>query len=135
MCCTTHWLKCLHERVSSSTWSSTLCVYPFFDSLFLTLFFSVCFSNPFFFHLNPELGKKQTLVSHSSTEAEVISLDASLRMDGIPALDLWDSVIEVFHSSPNRPTKPKMKESHGDGRQLLNHTSENRFQPPTPISI
>ena len=29
--------------------------------------------------------KKQTSVSHSSTEAENISLDASLRMDGIPA--------------------------------------------------
>ena len=29
--------------------------------------------------------KKQTSVSHSSTEAEVISLDAGLRMDGIPA--------------------------------------------------
>ena len=34
--------------------------------------------------------KKQTSVSHSSTESEVISLDAGLRMDGIPALDLWD---------------------------------------------
>ena len=33
--------------------------------------------------------KKQTSVSHSSTEAELISLDAGLRMDGIPALDLW----------------------------------------------
>ena len=33
--------------------------------------------------------KKQTSVSHSSTEAEVISLDAGLRMDGISALDLW----------------------------------------------
>ena len=37
--------------------------------------------------------KKQTSVSRSSTEAEVISLDACLRMDGIPALDLWDFVI------------------------------------------
>ena len=45
--------------------------------------------------------KKQTSVSHSSTEAEIISLDAGLRMDGIPALDLLDLVIEVFHSSPN----------------------------------
>ena len=44
--------------------------------------------------------KKQTLVSHSSTEAEIISLDAGLRMDGIPAIDLWDLVIVVFHSSP-----------------------------------
>ena len=32
--------------------------------------------------------KKQTSVSHSSTEAEIISLDAGLRMDGIPALTL-----------------------------------------------
>ena len=43
--------------------------------------------------------KKQTSVSHSSTETEIISLDAGLRMDGIPALDLWDLVIEVL---PNR---------------------------------
>ena len=34
--------------------------------------------------------KKETSVSHSSTEAEIISLDAGLRMDGIPALTLWD---------------------------------------------
>ena len=45
--------------------------------------------------------KKQTSVSHGSTEAEIISLDAGLRMDGIPALDLWKLVIEVFHYVPN----------------------------------
>ena len=28
-------------------------------------------------------------------------------MDGIPALDLWDFVIEVFHSSPNQLKKSK----------------------------
>ena len=44
--------------------------------------------------------KKQTSVSHSSTEAETISLAADIRMDGIPGLDLWDSALEVFHSSP-----------------------------------
>ena len=31
--------------------------------------------------------KKQTSVSHSSTESEIISLDAGLRMDGIPHLN------------------------------------------------
>ena len=36
--------------------------------------------------------KKQTPVSHSSTESEVIILDASLRMDGLPALDQRDVV-------------------------------------------
>ena len=45
--------------------------------------------------------KKQSSVSQISTESEVISLDAGLRMDGIPALDPWDVVIEVFHSSNN----------------------------------
>ena len=53
------------------------------------------------------IGKKQTSVSHSSSEAEVISLDAGLRMDGIPALDLWNLVIEVFHSSQNQSNKTK----------------------------
>ena len=51
--------------------------------------------------------KKQSSVSHSSTEAEIISLDTGLRMDGIPALTLWDLVIEVFHSVSNRTDGPK----------------------------
>ena len=50
--------------------------------------------------------KKQTSVSNSSTESEFF-LDAGLRMDGIPALDLWDLVIEVMHSSSNQPKKTK----------------------------
>ena len=40
--------------------------------------------------------KRQTAVSHSSTEAEVISLDAALRMEGLPSLMLWELVMEVF---------------------------------------
>ena len=32
--------------------------------------------------------KKQTVVSHSSTESEIISLDTGLRLDGLPALEL-----------------------------------------------
>ena len=51
--------------------------------------------------------KKQTSISHSSTEAEVISLDAGLRMDGVPALDLWDLAIEALHSSPHQTNKAK----------------------------
>ena len=40
--------------------------------------------------------KKQTSVSHSSTEAEIISLDAGLRLDGSLALELWGSIVSVF---------------------------------------
>ena len=46
--------------------------------------------------------KKQTCVSHISTVSEIISVDAGLRMDGIPALDLWDLVFDVFHSNSNQ---------------------------------
>ena len=40
--------------------------------------------------------KKQTSVSHSSTESEIISLDAGLRLDGLLALELWDLIVSVF---------------------------------------
>ena len=56
--------------------------------------------------------KKQTSVSHSSTESEIISLDAGLRFDGIPALDSWDLVIAVVGN-----TKQNRKER---GDPLLN---------------
>ena len=40
--------------------------------------------------------KKQTAVSHSSTESEIISLDAGLRLDGLLALELWDLIVSVL---------------------------------------
>ena len=42
--------------------------------------------------------KKQTSVSHSSTESEIISLDTGLRLDGLLALELWDLIVSVFGS-------------------------------------
>ena len=48
--------------------------------------------------------KKQTSASQSSTESEIISLDAGLRLDGIPALDLWDLIVSSHwkHNSDPR---------------------------------
>ena len=40
--------------------------------------------------------KKQTAVSHSSTESEIISLDTGMRLDGLPALELWDLIVSVL---------------------------------------
>ena len=42
------------------------------------------------------LCKKQGAVSHSTTEAETISLDAGLRLEALPLLLLWDIVIDTF---------------------------------------
>ena len=40
--------------------------------------------------------KKQTAVSQSSTESEIISLDTGLRLDGLLALELWDLIVSVL---------------------------------------
>ena len=51
------------------------------------------------------LDVQETDFPHS--KAKIISLDVSLRMDGIPALDLWNFVIEVFDFSLNQTNKSK----------------------------
>ena len=38
--------------------------------------------------------ERQTAVSLGSTGAEIISIDAGLRMQGIPAMNLWYTIIE-----------------------------------------
>ena len=69
--------------------------------------------------------KKQTSAPHSSTESEVISLDAGLPMDGIPALDLWDLLIEVLHSSRNQPEQ----------EDLLRDTKTKRHGNPENMHV
>ena len=61
--------------------------------------------------------KKQASVSHSFTGSEIISLDAGLRMAGLPPLDLWDVVTEVLRSSnsaktPNHPAAGNCSRDH-----------------------
>ena len=61
--------------------------------------------------------KKQTTTSNRSTEAEVISLCIGLRIEGLPALTLWEIVIDVLEplfsratGDPSRHTKPEMSQ-------------------------
>ena len=71
--------------------------------------------------------KKQTSVSHSSTESEIISLDAGLRLDGILAQDLWDLIVSVLGNTiqtPERPGRPVVndKDQRSQGMtNVLNH--------------
>ena len=74
--------------------------------------------------------KKQTSVSHSPTEAEIISLDAGLLIDGIPALDLWDLVKEVFHSLQNPLGKTKGLSVQGTCC-ITPHQTRNQAKGPT----
>ena len=66
--------------------------------------------------------KKQTSVSHSSTESEIIALDAGLRMDGIPVLDLWDLTVAVLGNT---------NQNHTEQGDLLKNKREVRSPPHT----
>ena len=50
--------------------------------------------------------KKQTAVSHSSKESEIVSLDTGLRLDGLLALELWDLIVSVFGNSSHFSDSP-----------------------------
>ena len=68
--------------------------------------------------------KKQTAVSHNSTDAEVISLDTGPRMEGLRALKLLDIVIDVL--------EPPASLVRGDlSRQLKPTTLKARQKPVT----
>ena len=67
--------------------------------------------------------KKQTAVSHSSTESEIISLDTGLRLDGLPALELWDlidSVLGNFSRVSDRSGQPEydVHKSHNSQKKI-----------------
>ena len=67
--------------------------------------------------------KKQTSVSHSSTESEIISLDDGLRLDGFPALDLWDLIVSVLGITiqiPERPGRPVVTDKNQRSRRMTN---------------
>ena len=74
--------------------------------------------------------KKEISVSHSSTESEILSLDAGSRMDGIPALDFWEKVIEVLHSSFSQPKK---SEENVQGNLLHDTPSRKHTNSQTMI--
>ena len=67
--------------------------------------------------------KKQTSFSHSSTESGIISLDAGLRLDGRPALELWDLIVSVLGNmiqTPERPGRPVVSDKDQKSRGMTN---------------
>ena len=52
-------------------------------------------------------------------------------MDGIPALDLWDFVIGVFHSSQNQTNKTK---DVGEPRRNLSATPQSNMREQIPTT-
>ena len=67
--------------------------------------------------------KKQTAFSHSSTESEIISSDFGLRLDGLPALELWDLIVSVLGNVSRVSDRSKKLESD----EHKHHKSHNRI--------
>ena len=67
--------------------------------------------------------KKQIVVSHSSTESEIISLDTGLRVDGLPALELWDLIVSVL-GNISRISDRSGKPVNGENKH---HKSHNKI--------
>ena len=63
--------------------------------------------------------KKQTSVSHSSTGSEIISLDTGLRLDGLPALDLWDLILSVLGNVSHVPDRSRQPDGDVHKRQKI----------------
>ena len=83
---------------------------------------TLCFLGSHTFVPRSWMCKKQTSLSHSSTESEIISLDAGLRLDGIPAFDLWDLIVAVLGNT---------NQSHKEQGDLLMNKREVRSPPHT----
>ena len=67
--------------------------------------------------------KKQTAISHSSTESEIISLDTGLRLDGLRALELWDLIVSVL-GNVSRVSDRSGKPGNGENKH---HKSHNKI--------
>ena len=81
--------------------------------------------------------KKQTVVSHSSRESEIISLDTGLRLDGLPALELWDLIVSVFGSVSHFSDRSRQPDSdvkkHHKYQRRINVMKDIDFSLKRPI--
>ena len=75
--------------------------------------------------------KKQTSVSHRSTESEIISLDAGLRLDGIPALDLWDLIVSVLENMLYELADPELTAVYAERLDERREHSDSMETPTT----
>ena len=82
----------------------------------------------------PEVGCARNRLQFHTVQRnlKIISLDAGLRTDGIPVLDLWDLSIEVFHSTPNQFNNTKDQVRGNSSRNTAsNKHSQNQTKFPT----
>ncbi len=83
-----------------------------------------------FYPLNA-ISKKQTCVSHSTPEAEIVAANAAVRTEGLPALGLWQLVlgrkIDLILLEDNTATMQVLKSGKNPTMRHLNRTHRVNF--------
>ena len=87
----------------------------------------MCFWKPYIGTTISWTCKKQTSVSHNSTESEIISLDAGLKLDGFPALVLWDLIVLVLGNTIQTHDRTGRPVVNCDRSQGANKRSQGTF--------
>ena len=75
--------------------------------------------------------KKQTAVSHGSTESDIISLDTGLRLDGLLALELWDLIVS-FLGNISRVSDRSGKPESDEHKHHKSHNKIDVLQMSNP---
>ena len=71
--------------------------------------------------------KKQTSVSHSSRESEIISLNTGLRLDGLLALELWDLIVLVLGNTTQNHDRTEQAVVCPDASHVQGQQSRGMF--------
>ena len=93
----------------------------------------LCLIGPHTFVPLSWLCKKQTAVSHSSTEAEIIALEAAMRMEGLPMLNLWSQVLDTI--APRNDGDRKTTSVQEEVKKYWNLTLESVDYVPASLPL
>ena len=76
--------------------------------------------------------KKQGAVSHSSTEAEVVGLDAMIRLEGLPCLNLFEQIVQILYPGvANAPSKANSRKNSAYGKYDIISLEYVDWVPPS----
>ena len=75
----------------------------------------LCLIGPNSFVPLSAMSKKQTCVSHSTAEAEIVAADKAIKDEGIPALNLW----EIVNNKPRGSLRIRFFEDNETGAGIM----------------
>ena len=73
--------------------------------------------------------KKQTCVSHSSTESEIVAAEQAIRCEGLQALTFWEFVTELLSEKNVQPTAAKGAETLVKPNSMELNPYSEKFEP------